>query len=211
MQEYYAARASEYDRIYAKPERQSDLRMIEQWLPGVYQGANVLEIACGTGYWTQFFAPLAKRVMAIDSSPETMEIAASRVPQDKVEFVVGDAYALPQVEPKFDAAFAGFWFSHVPKSRVPEFLGGLNARLKPGARVVLLDNRYVEGSSTRVSAADANGDTWQSRPLDDGSSHQVLKNFPTERELHDAVEGLASHVTYHQWQYFWGLEYVVAG
>ena len=30
---YYAARAGEYDRIYAKPERQADLRAIEKWLP----------------------------------------------------------------------------------------------------------------------------------------------------------------------------------
>ena len=33
MKDYYAARAKEYDKIYAKPERQQDLRAIEQWLP----------------------------------------------------------------------------------------------------------------------------------------------------------------------------------
>ena len=52
MKEYYAARAKEYDQIYAKPERQTDLRLIEQWLPSRFEGARVLEIAAGTGYWT---------------------------------------------------------------------------------------------------------------------------------------------------------------
>ena len=41
----------------------------------------------------------------------------------------------------FAAGFAGFWFSHVPRSRVGEFLRGFHAALSPGAKVVLLDNR----------------------------------------------------------------------
>lgn len=210
MQEYYAARAPEYDRIYAKPERQTDLRLIEQWLPSMFEGARLLEIACGTGYWTQFLAPVASSVTALDSAPETMLIAESRVLKGKVRFVVGDAYDLPAQRPAFDAAFAGFWFSHVPQHRVREFLLGLNAVLEPGAIVVLLDNLYIEGSSTLVSAPDADGNTWQDRPLNDGTTHRVLKNFPTEKQLRDAVQGLASQVTYRTWGYFWALAYVVA-
>ena len=44
MQSYYALRANEYDRVYLKPERQADLRQIEQWLPSVLAGATVLEV-----------------------------------------------------------------------------------------------------------------------------------------------------------------------
>jgi demethylmenaquinone methyltransferase/2-methoxy-6-polyprenyl-1,4-benzoquinol methylase len=75
MQRYYADRAPEYDSIYAKPERQADLRLIERWLPEVFRGRRVLEIACGTGYWTQFIAPVATGVVAIDSARETIDIA----------------------------------------------------------------------------------------------------------------------------------------
>src|SRR5262245_63075842 len=91
MKDYYAARAPEYDRIYQKPERQADLRAISQWVPSKFVGACVLEIACGTGYWTQFIAPVALRIAALDAAPETLEIARSRVPGSNVEFVVGDA------------------------------------------------------------------------------------------------------------------------
>jgi ubiquinone/menaquinone biosynthesis C-methylase UbiE len=52
MIDYYAARAPEYDSIYAKPERQADLRLIEAWLAEQCAGKQVLEVACGTGYWT---------------------------------------------------------------------------------------------------------------------------------------------------------------
>src|SRR5205085_155578 len=94
-----------------------------------------------------------------------------------------DAYALPREHAPFGAAFAGFWFSHVPTARRRAFLLGLHALLEPGATVVLLDNRYVEGSSSPIAERDDAGDTWQARTLRDGSSHRVLKNFPTEDEL----------------------------
>jgi ubiquinone/menaquinone biosynthesis C-methylase UbiE len=207
MQDYYAARAPEYDRVYLKPERQGDLRAIEAWLPGVFAGRRVLEVACGTGYWTQFIAPVAARVLAIDEAPQTLRIAAQRVAGGNVEFATGDAYALPGTSEEFDAAFAGFWFSHVPKSRIAAFLAGLHRVLRPGARVVFLDNRYVEGNSTPLSGSDAEGNTYQWRSLADGSRHKVLKNFPTEGELREATRGIAGDLRLHAWEYFWALEY----
>jgi len=210
LQSYYAARASEYDRVYLKPERQADLRLIEQWLPSTLAGATVLEVACGTGYWTRFIAPVASAVVAIDSSPETLRIAQERVAAPHVEFHVGDAYALPRFDRSFSAAFAGFWFSHVPLERQHEFLRGLNATLAPGARVVLLDNLFVAGSSSAITERDSGGNTYQTRNLSDGSTHRVLKNFPTEAALHAlAAAGLGESSGYRRWQYYWAFEYRV--
>ena len=207
---YYAARAVEYDRIYARPERQADLRAIEQWLPSVLQGRSVLEVACGTGYWTQFLAPAATGVLAVDAAPQTLDIARSRVAAPHVRFVVGDAYALPEDEATHDGAFAGFWISHVPRSRMGEFLRGLHARLVPGATVVFLDNRFVAGSSTPVAERDAEGNTYQLRRLEDGSTYRVLKNFPGEREMRDALGALARDIRWHAWEYYWAVVYTVA-
>ena len=210
MESYYAARASEYDSVYLKPERQADLRKIEQWLPSVLAGATVLEIACGTGYWTQFIAPVASSIVAIDSAPETLRIAAKRVSASNVVFQVGDAYALRPEGRAFSAAFAGFWFSHVPLERQREFLGGLNAVLQPGAKVVLLDNLFVNGSSSAIAEQDHAGNTYQTRRLTDGSTHRVLKNFPTEAQLCALMEtDLGRSARYISWQFYWALVYVV--
>ncbi len=210
MQSYYASRAGEYDSIYQKPERQADLRQIEQWLPSVLSGSTVLEVACGTGYWTQFIAPVARAVVAIDFAAATLRIAEQRVPAGNVEFLVGDAYALSPRRWAFNAAFAGFWFSHVPLERQREFLLGLNAALLPGAKVVLLDNFFVEGSSTAVSEQDAGGNTYQSRKLGDGSTHRILKNFPTETHLISlSAAGVGQSPRFIAWQYYWAFEYVV--
>ena len=214
LRAYYAARAAEYDRVYLKPERQADLRQIEAWLPARLVGRRVLEVACGTGYWTRFIAPAAAEMLALDAAPETLDIARQRVPPERVSFSVGDAYALlDSIEPgsRFDAAFAGFWWSHVPRARLREFLQGLHACLEPGARVVFLDNRFVPGSSTPVSEEDAQGDTWQQRRLEDGSTHRVLKNFPTEAALREAVAGLATDVHVTTWAHYWALDYAIQG
>jgi ubiquinone/menaquinone biosynthesis C-methylase UbiE len=207
MQSYYASRAGEYDRIYQKPERQADLRQIESWLPSLFISATVLEVACGTGYWTQFLAPVASSIVAIDSAPETLRVAEQRVVASNVEFRLGDAYAVSSMGRRFSAAFAGFWFSHVPLERQREFLLGLNSALEPGARVALLDNRYVEGNSSPIAEQDTTGNTFQDRSLSDGSTHRVLKNFPTEAELHALAEDLGASASYRSWQYYWAFEY----
>lgn len=208
MRDYYAARAGEYDRIYAKPERQDDLRRMEQWLGQAFAGRTVLEVACGTGYWTRFYAPAARRVIALDAAEETLRIARTRVPAH-VLLVQGDAYRLPATGHAFDAAFAGFWWSHVALGRIDEFLAGLHAALAPEAKVVFIDNRFVAGSSTPVSERDAEGNTYQTRTLADGSSHRVLKNFPSADELLARVAPHARCKAYREWDHFWGLEYTV--
>ena len=48
------------------------------------------------------------------------------------------------------------------------FLEVLFGRIEPGAQVVLMDNRYVEGSNHRISRCDQEGNTFQTRSLDSG-------------------------------------------
>jgi ubiquinone/menaquinone biosynthesis C-methylase UbiE len=210
MQSYYAARAPEYDDVYLKPECQADIHRLQNWLPPMFAHARVLEIACGTGFWTQFIAPVASEVVAIDASPETIAIAERRIARANVSFLVGDAYSLPQHLGRFDAAFAGFWFSHVPKSRQLAFLAGLASALNPGATVLLLDNLYVAGSNHPISDEDSEGNTYQSRKLGDGSTHRVLKNFPLESDLNALVARLGSRGTFTRFEYYWAFRYAAA-
>ena len=107
----------------------------------------------------------------------------------------------------FTAAFAGFWWSHLRRDEIARFLGQLHARLGPGARVVFTDNRMVEGSSTPVSRVDATGNTYQTRRLEDGSVHEVLKNFPTPDELHATLDKLATSIEITELTYYWCVSY----
>jgi demethylmenaquinone methyltransferase/2-methoxy-6-polyprenyl-1,4-benzoquinol methylase len=205
LEAYYARRAAEYEKIFAKPERQADLARMRSDIPALFEGRGVLEIACGTGYWTPLIAARARSVVALDYNEETLVIARTKAyPKGNVSFVRGDAYALPDWNEKFSACYAGFWWSHVPLSRVDAFLRGLHQRLEPGAVVAFMDNRYVEGSSTPLSRRDAEGNTYQTRRLADGSTHEVLKNFPTPRELR---ERLGADVRVTDYEHYWVATY----
>ena len=210
LESYYAARASEYDRIYAKPERQPDLDKLRQRIPACFAARDVLEIACGTGYWTQLIAPVARSVCALDINEETLAIARARMaPSPRVRFEIADVKALAGYR-DFGGAFAGFWWSHLKRDERAAFIRSLHGALRKGALVVLLDNRYVEGSSTPIFHVDGDGNTYQRRRLDDGSEHVVLKNFPTRDELASDIGEHGSALAYTAYDYYWLLEYKVA-
>ena len=208
MRDYYARRAAYYERVYFKPERQTDLRAMESWLPGVFAGRRVLEIACGTGWWTPHGARDAAAWLATDLNPETLDVARAKVMPASVRFVTADAYTLAELGAAgFDAAFAGCWWSHVPLARLPGWLAMLHARLESGARVVFLDNSHVQTSSSPISRRDDAGNSYQQRTLDDGSAHEVLKNFPTSD---DACAMLGPRARDPQWidyTHYWVLTY----
>jgi len=206
--DYYRRRATEYEAIYAKPERQSDLAVLRQALPQRLVGRRVLEIACGTGYWTALVAPLAASVVATDLAEEPMAIARTKAyPPGRVRFALADAYQLAEDLGRFDGALAVFWWSHIPLRRIGDFLSSLHRRLQPGARVVLMDNLYVEQSSTPIAERDADGNTYQLRRLADGSENRVLKNFPSEAELRGALRPHAARFAYRALEYYWLAEY----
>jgi len=202
--DYYRRRAAEYEAIYAKPERQTDLAILRQSIPAKLRAARVLEIACGTGYWTQLVAEVATEVVATDLAEEPMQIARSKSYKKPPTFSFADAYALADSLGRFNAALAVFWWSHIPRQRIGEFLSSLHARLEPGARVVLMDNRFVEGSSTPISEIDAQGNTYQLRRLGDGSQVRVLKNFPDEAELRSH---LPPALNVEMLEYYWLADY----
>jgi demethylmenaquinone methyltransferase/2-methoxy-6-polyprenyl-1,4-benzoquinol methylase len=209
MVSYYADRAQEYERIYHKPERQADLRHLRSLVESTFRGADVFEVACGTGYWTEILARSAVSVFATDINEEVLAVARSKpVDNQQATFRREDAYALPTLAQRFTGGFSGFWWSHIPKARIRDFLRGFHRVLSSSARVVFIDNAYVEGSSTPISRTDEHGDTYQIRRLDDGSTHEVLKNFPTKSELSSAIDGLAADVRVEFLRYYWILSYV---
>ena len=208
LETYYARRAAEYEKIYHKPERQADLARLRADLPALFDGERVLELACGTGYWTPLIAARAQSVVAVDLNEETLQLARTKpYPKKNVTFQQGDAYALPAWPDKFSACFAGFWWSHIPLARVEEFLSQLGKHLAPGARVAFLDNRYVAGSSTPISRRDADGNGYQQRLLADGTTHEVLKNFPTAGQMEKRLSRHGGDVRFTNYPYYWVATY----
>lgn len=207
MRAYYAARAPYYDAVYLKPERRDDIAFLASHLPSRFKARAVLEVACGTGFWTQHIAPATRSMTATDGTAEPLQFARLRPGTSEVTFLLADAYTLPAQLGTFDGAFAGLWFSHVPIGAREAFLASLHSRLAPGARVILLDNNLAQLRDFPLSETDAEGNTYQLRPLRDRSVHKVLKNFPSRAELNALLAPHARRIEHRDLDNFWLCEY----
>jgi len=212
MRAYYAQRAPEYEAVYHKPERQDTLRRMEAWLPPRFAGRRVLEVACGTGWWTPHAARQAHSWLATDLNEETMAVARAKPQMPAcVQFARADAYSLAEVQGRrFDAAFTGCWWSHIPLARLGAWLATLHGALQSGACVLHLDNAFVQTSNLPITRRDDEGNTYQTRRLSDGSTHEVLKNFPSADEAIARLGPRAQGAQWHDFSHYWALSYTLA-
>jgi SAM-dependent methyltransferase len=202
---YYARRAGNYEEVYDKPERQADLAILKDKVREAVSGHQVLEIACGTGYWTAQLAQSAASVLATDINQEMLAAAQQKnLPAGKVQFALADAFDV-QAEGKFSACFAGFWWSHVKRQDQAAFLEQLRAKLGKDTFLVLIDNAYVEGSSTPIARTDLEGNTYQIRTLEGGSRHEIVKNFPTDSALRKKMAASMRDIRIFRLEHYWML------
>jgi demethylmenaquinone methyltransferase/2-methoxy-6-polyprenyl-1,4-benzoquinol methylase len=207
LKRYYKDRAPMYDCVYTYPERQEDLRFLEDYIPSRFTGLDILEVAAGTGYWTQFLSCTARSILATDTASEALQQIYQRPLQCPVQLELVDAYALDRLPSTFDGAFAGLWFSHVPKQRMYTFLDALHARLASGAVVMFLDNSLAQCARLPISETDEFGNTYQHRTLEGGRVYRVLKNFPSQTELMGLARGRGTNAKYLLLQHFWLFQY----
>jgi SAM-dependent methyltransferase len=212
LRHYYGRRAREYERIYHRddPARQSEQTALATDLQESLRGRSVLEIACGTGFWTEIASRVARHVVAVDASPEMLAVAQEKgPPPGRVEFKLGDAYELDDVPGVFDGGLAMFWLSHVPKARLSEFLDGWHEKLGRGSIVFMADNVYVPGVGGELLVPSSIGDTFKLRTLSDGSQHRVLKNYYDASFLHHTISPAATDLRIHVGECFWWLRYTL--
>jgi len=193
---YYAERAGIYDETAGyNDEVAEELRApIKDRYRKLFTGHDVLEIACGSGYWTQVVGEIAKSVLAIDINQPMIAHARVRCRQlPQVTFRISDAFSLQGIPGHFTAAFAIWWWSHIPRSEIKTFLAALHSKLIPGALVLFTDQLPCEGPRRRV---DADGNVIESRFLPDGRTFEVVKNFPTVAEITEALGTTADNIEY---------------
>jgi demethylmenaquinone methyltransferase/2-methoxy-6-polyprenyl-1,4-benzoquinol methylase len=207
--QYYSERAKEYEQIYQKPERQEDLKKLRIILKDLFSAKSVFEIACGTGYWTQFISETAKSIFAVDINETVIEIARSKKYQSPATFEMVDILNLSNINEKFDSGFAGFIWSHIPKQELDVFFSGFISNISPGGLVVFIDNQYVDGSSTPIESKDDYGNTYQIRNLSNGSNYKVMKNFPADKEILDVIDQIGSDIEIERLKYFWVLKFKI--
>lgn len=198
--DYYRARAPEYDRWWFREGRfdhgeaanaawfaeAAEVAAALDSLP--LDGAHVLELAPGTGIWTEHLARRAQHVTAVDASPEMMALNRERIGElaARVEYVRADLFEW-RAPSAADGVVFCFWISHVPDDRLASFLGGVAESIRPGGFIFFLDGLPEPTSTAQDHVLPAEGDPVMTRRLDDGREFQMVKAFRDSAVLAQAA------------------------
>jgi SAM-dependent methyltransferase len=202
---YYRARAAEYDATSPVP-RAELVDALEAFAPR----GRVLELACGTGQWTAVLARHASELTAVDSSPEMLAIASSRVGDDRVRFIHADVFGW-QPDQRYDAVFFGAWLTHVPPQRFDRFWALVAECLDENGRVFFIDELPAVQAHEQVipgSVAPA-----VERPLESGARYRTVKVFYEPDELEDRLAALGWKISVHPvgWRFFYATGHRLSG
>lgn len=188
MKEYYRARAAEYDDWFYRRGSRYDRgpEMNAQWfrevdevraaLDAFHIVGNIVELAPGTGIWTEQFVRTAETVTAIDASREMIAINRAKVASERVIYEQADLFAW-QPERTYDAICFCFWISHVPLERIDGFLRVVAKALRPGGKVFFVDSRRAQTVTAIDQVLPQQTEQEMVRKLNDGREFQIVKNF----------------------------------
>lgn len=187
QKDYYRARAGEYDEWFQRegrydrgPEHRArwfaEVDEVRSALERFRPAGRVLELACGTGWWTEQLVRFADSVTAVDASDEVLELNRRRVGDAKVRRERADIFAW-QPDAAYDVVFFSFWLSHVPPERFDAFWGMVRDALAPGGRVFFIDSLRTELSTATDHRLAGEDDVVLERKLNDGRRFHIYKVF----------------------------------
>jgi ubiquinone/menaquinone biosynthesis C-methylase UbiE len=216
---YYRARAPEYDEwvdrlgIYDhgpewKHRWDREVAQVRAALDAFAPTGRVLELACGTGWWTQALAGHASELTCVDASPEAIAIARTKV---DARYVVADIFEW-EPDARYDVVFFSFWISHVPDAAFEAFFAKVERALAPGGRVFLMDNlKNPSPTAPHVHSfvqQDTSADGIVTRTLNDGREFRAVKIYYEPDELKGRLAALGWRFefgTTDTWFYYgWG-------
>lgn len=202
---YYRARADEYDEWFLRRGRYDhgadwnaqwfrEVDEVRRALAEFKPAGHVLELAAGTGWWTEELARYSGDLTAIDASAEVLQLNQARLGETPVRYVQADLFAW-EPDRQYDVVFFGFWLSHVPPERFASFWETVRAALAPGGRVFFVDSRRSDTSRARDNQLPDVDEIVATRKLNDGREFDIFKIFYQPDDLMQRLDRLGWAVT----------------
>jgi len=193
---YYGARANEYDEWFLREGRydrgeqhrkawMAEVAEVQAALKQAKPAESILELACGTGLWSQRLSLFSDDLTVVDASPEMLDLCRKRLGSDHVEFIQADLFEW-QPQKTYDFVFFAFWLSHVPLDRFSAFWERVAGALRPTGRVFFVDSLYTD-SSTALDHKQIGRSGTVERKLNDGRKFEIVKVFYEPASLQEQL------------------------
>jgi SAM-dependent methyltransferase len=201
---YYALLGEAVEDKYLEPDMDEDIDDMSIHLGTLLAGHTVLELGCGTGFWTEVVAESALSVTALDINANLVDIARERgMAEGKVNFRVADALDLPEDIGKYTAVLVSFLWSHLNKKEQEQLLATLKKRLGKDVLLVLLDDSFVEGFSETIARTDADGTTYEILTSPEGERIEVPKSYQSDSALRKRLGNVGKEIKIERVEFFW--------
>jgi ubiquinone/menaquinone biosynthesis C-methylase UbiE len=138
-------------------------------------GMRVLEVGCGTGYFTRELAHLGADVIAIDVSSELLEIAKADCSAPNVRYEIQDASALSYSSAMFDSVVGSSVLHHL---EIKGALQQIHRVLKPGGAIY-----FTEPNMLNPQIAIQKNVPWVKRKLGDSPDETAFFRWSLRRLL----------------------------
>jgi SAM-dependent methyltransferase len=196
QQQYYDERAPEYDDWWYRrnafdegPEANArwltEASVVDDALESAGLVGDVLELAAGTGVWSQKLLKSASTLTLLDGSAHMLAHNPATA-DPRIRTVQADIFAW-RAQRTFDAVFFGFWISHVPRDLFARFLQSVAGHLRPGGKFFFVDNRRrPEASAPHVVGQQGE---LMTRRLANGKTSTIVKNYYSTDEITSACTG----------------------
>jgi len=138
-------------------------------------GMRVLELGCGTGYFTRELARSRADIVAIDVSPELLEIARANCSGRNVRYEIQNASALSYPDGVFDSVVGSSVLHHL---EIEEALREIHRVLKAGGTIY-----FTEPNMLNPQIAVQKNVPWVKRKLGDSPDETAFFRWPLRRLL----------------------------
>src|SRR5213596_2637187 len=141
-------------------------------------GMRVLELGCGTGYFTRELARSRADIVAIDVSPELLEIARANCSGRNVRYEIQNASALSYPDGVFDSVVGSSVLHHL---EIEEALREIYRVLQAGSAIY-----FTEPNMLNPQIAIQKNVPWVKRRLGDSPDETAFFRWPLRRQLERA-------------------------
>ena len=193
MFRYYDQRADEYEEAYVLGTGTASIRDPEVFrreasvLTRIVEGfarGRFVDVACGTGYWLQFYAARCSSVTLIDQAPRMLEQCRKKIvaldASVPIEVVQNDVLEHSFPPGAFDSALVGFLISHLTDDEERLLFERLKAMLDSGGQFLILDSAWSPERARFNAKVER-----QERRLNDGSRFEIYKRYIDRQDILD--------------------------
>lgn len=152
---YFADHAAEWDAIRSRHVAESEVEAAMLAMMHNRKLGHLLDIGTGTGRMAEIFAPTARRITALDRSPEMLRIARAKLAGQAVpvDLVQGNFLNLPVDDASIDSIVIhqALHFAHEPDRVIAE----ASRVLRGGGHLLIVDFAPHDDEALRDQAAHA--------------------------------------------------------